>query len=535
MIEKFLEKFLPQITERVNENEEVGKALIEALAVLDNYATINNVQFTDEQVNAMLGIVPEPTPEPNADVPAEIVEIVEKKKRGRKPKETANDWNWRFKTEEEFVQEYGYFWTDKLVHYWTYNMNYLFGQKLEENFYTQELISSFKNDNQKSEYIEIKRLGLPNGSSDYWTVSGDMFTNKPLPTAATTQTGWNWRIKTEQELIEEYGIDYKSEIWYSTGKDYLLGQPIIQTPTSEKFIQEYAIENKKVYERDDLRTINTLKVLGITSDDDDDWIVSYEWLTNKPLPTAATTTTWNWRFKTEEEFKQEYGDDWREDAQWSVHGGMDYLFGEEIAETSNSRGVINLLKRAKPENYDVINTFRELGISSGDDDEWILQIRMLTNDPLPTTAAPAKTPAKRGRKPKASSNWSWRFKTEQELREEYGDDYWYDTNWSSDDTMDYLFGQEIAETPKSRDLISKLQRGVSETTNTFDVLGITSGGDDEWSLTMEMLTIQPLPTAAAPKKRGRKPKSELPQIDLGGLEDIGDIDIGDIDFDNLVI
>ena len=107
MIEKFLEKFLPQITERVNENEEVGKALIEALAVLDNYATINNVQFTDEQVNAMLGIVPEPAPEPNADVPAEIVEIVEKKKRGRKPKEAANDWNWRFKTKEELESEYG--------------------------------------------------------------------------------------------------------------------------------------------------------------------------------------------------------------------------------------------------------------------------------------------------------------------------------------------------------------------------------------------------------------------------------------------
>jgi len=69
MIEKFLDKFLPQITERLNENEEVGKALIEALAVLDNYATINNVQFTDEQVNSMLGIVPEPEPEPNADVP----------------------------------------------------------------------------------------------------------------------------------------------------------------------------------------------------------------------------------------------------------------------------------------------------------------------------------------------------------------------------------------------------------------------------------------------------------------------------------
>jgi hypothetical protein len=73
MIEKFLEKFLPQITERVNENEEVGKALIEALAVLDNYATINNVQFTDEQVNAMLGIVPEPAPDEDATIGTQLI------------------------------------------------------------------------------------------------------------------------------------------------------------------------------------------------------------------------------------------------------------------------------------------------------------------------------------------------------------------------------------------------------------------------------------------------------------------------------
>jgi hypothetical protein len=836
MIEKFLEKFLPQITERVNENEEVGKALIEALAVLDNYATINNVQFTDEQVNAMLGIVPEPAPEPNADVPAEIVEIVEKKKRGRKPKASSNwtwrfktkeeleseyglegfgitnfrnewgikgrdylfgkaipktaeteafikeiitsngqdadtkelfgidsgssdrsdnnwfftnkmlteqpltttaaptTWNWRFKTEEEFVQEYGKDWYDNLVRYWVNDMNYLFGQKLEENLYTQELISSFKNDNQKSEYIEIKRLGLPNSSSDYWTISADMFTNNPLPTAATFST-WKWRIKTEQELIKEYGTDYKLEDWYSTGKDYLLGQPIIQKLESENYIQEYAIKNKKTYERSDLSTINTDEVLGITSGIDDYWIVSYEWLTDKPLPTAAKTTTWNWRFKTEEEFKEEYGDDWREDAQWSVHGGMDYLFGEEIAETSNSRGVINLLKRAKPENYDVINTFRELGISSGDDDDWILQIRMLTNDPLPTAAAPAtqttwnwrfKTekemqsdfgaewreewgieerdflfgkaipettattdfimnnvvnsksgemvntkelfgidsgnaneneqyldymmitnkplstiaaPAKRGRKPKASSNWNWRFKTLDEFVDQFGDD-WVDTvDWAGNGEMDYLLGKEILQTPESIELIDTLENnGGSYTANTrkwfgitsgvvdlvnvnvlmftndplpdtkktpakrgrkpkassnwtwrfkteeefkeeygdawkesfprFEpemnyllgrkiqkstaakefidenktdridteyVLGITSGRDDMWFISPLWLTEKPLPTTAAPAKRGRKPKSELPQIDLGGLEDIGDIDIDDIDFDNLVI
>jgi hypothetical protein len=72
-------------------------------------------------------------------------------------------------------------------------------------------------------------------------------------------------------------------------------------------------------------------------------------------------------------------------------------------------------------------------------------------------------------------------------------------------------------------------------------IGISNGVKDTYfSISFDMVTDKPLPTASAPaksepKKRGRKPKSELPEIDLGGLEDIGDIDIDDIDFDNLVI
>ena len=87
--------------------------------------------------------------------------------------------------------------------------------------------------------------------------------------------------------------------------------------------------------------------------------------------TQPTATAWSWRFKTEEELINEYGDDWKEEVNWSSSNGMDYLLGEEIAETLNSRDAISLLQKQKGVNYDAINTFLELGISSGVDDDWV--------------------------------------------------------------------------------------------------------------------------------------------------------------------
>jgi hypothetical protein len=653
MIEKFLEKFLPQITERVNENAEVGKALIEALAVLDNYATLNNVELTEEQINKMLGIVPEPTPEPNADIPAEIVQIVENKKRGRKPK-TA--WSWRFKTEEEFENEYGENWFENIggtgVNWGTdmdeYNMSFLEGQPIKESADSRKMLEIMFKGNGNEMLINVKKyFGIQNpslsGAKDFLIVK-QMLTDEPLPQVAKT---WNWRFKTEEELQQEFGLNLWKTVtaWNMNGDmDYLLGKPIIESDLSKQFI-ENLLQSKAV-------SIDTNKNLGIDSGSSNTWAIKEQLVTNKPLPTAVTSTSpttsaWNWRFKTEEEFKEEYGDDWREAVEWSIHGGMDYLIGEPIAESSESRDLIAYLKKGK--NDKLINTFRELGISSGDDDDWILAYNMLTNKPLPkviltrgkSLTAPTHTawtwrfktekemqsdfgaewreewgieerdflfgkaipettattdfimnnvvnsksgemvntkelfgidsgnaneneqyldymmitnkplstiaaPAKRGRKPKAYSNWNWRFKTEEEFKEEYGDDWVVsmpsNINWGTlgSKSMSFLLGQPILQTPVAERIIKDLVNGLQNfrTVNVREYFGIKNPNiyaDEEFNIPLDFLTQKPIPTTTAPKKRGRKPKSELPEIDLGGLEDIGDIDIDDIDFDNLVI
>ena len=185
MIEKFLEKFLPQITERVNENAELGQALIETLAVLDNYATLNNVQFTDEQINAMLGVVPEPEPEPVIDIPAQIVELVEKKKGSSKPKK----WDWRFKTEQELRTDF-----PKLEYegWWVRAKEYLLGQKIKFSAVGKKYFEDYvftKKPASEVPVVDTKEyFGITSDDDDVWTVVYQMVTQDPLPTELETTT-----------------------------------------------------------------------------------------------------------------------------------------------------------------------------------------------------------------------------------------------------------------------------------------------------------------------------------------------------------
>ena len=186
-------------------------------------------------------------------------------------------------------------------------MAFLFGQPITQNTSSQEKIKKLENGVDVQVNVEeVFGIKNPNPKGEkIYSIGLYFLTTEPLPTAASpaksepkkrgrkpkeTATAWSWRIKTDKELIEDYGKDYRSEQWYGGGKEYLLGQPIIQKPESEDFIQEYAIQNQKVYERPDVKSINTFDILGITSGDDDYWIVSYEFLTDKPLPTAAAPT-----------------------------------------------------------------------------------------------------------------------------------------------------------------------------------------------------------------------------------------------------
>lgn len=79
---------------------------------------------------------------------------------------------YRFKTEDEFIKEYGEQWRDNIDYGWDSGMDYLFGKEYE---YTKQQIEE-----QTNIYYDLPEA-IFDGHSDYrWTISWDMLTkNKP--------------------------------------------------------------------------------------------------------------------------------------------------------------------------------------------------------------------------------------------------------------------------------------------------------------------------------------------------------------------
>ena len=101
----------------------------------------------------------------------------------RKPKEVKEE---RFKTEAEFIKEFGHEWRSAIIYGWNKDMDILFGK--------------------------------PKKTTCGWTTSAAMFTTKALPKVtkpavkkkpAAKKTTSKERFKTEKEFIDEFGAAAK--------------------------------------------------------------------------------------------------------------------------------------------------------------------------------------------------------------------------------------------------------------------------------------------------------------------------------------
>jgi hypothetical protein len=161
-----------------------------------------------------------------------------------------------------------------------------------------------------------------------------------------------------------------------------------------------------------------------------------------------------WRFKTKQEFIDEFGDEWQNKAQWNLSGRMDYLFEKPIIKPNFD-----------PSAFDKkdINTQIEFGIASGENNDWTIFPQMF------------KKIESEEFKP------IWRFKTEQEFIEQFGDEWRRELGWlRGGNNMDYLYGKAV--TNPTFDGAYFLARSF----DTAEELGIDSGGDNQWFLTKEM-------------------------------------------------
>lgn len=138
----------------------------------------------------------------------------------------SNTWYpYRFKTEKEFIKEYGHNWINVVGWNDDNQMDYLFGQPYPFN-------------------VTKRDEGLPNinyvddGFYDYWYINWKMLTNNEpivpsykskgkIERTLESDTWYPYRFKTKKEFQEQYGDNWRSVVQYSFPEymDDLLGKP----------------------------------------------------------------------------------------------------------------------------------------------------------------------------------------------------------------------------------------------------------------------------------------------------------------------
>ncbi len=80
----------------------------------------------------------------------------------------------RFKTEAEFIQEYGLDWRNNVPYYWGKQMDYLLGQDIVKSRIDKSMDYKYSLDDYAFSYKDINN-GWP------WSISKQMITRKRLP------------------------------------------------------------------------------------------------------------------------------------------------------------------------------------------------------------------------------------------------------------------------------------------------------------------------------------------------------------------
>ena len=244
------------------------------------------------------------------------------------------EYQYRFRTQEEFESDYGTSWRDEVWWSESDGMDYLFGVDLPTHKYEQYHKYTFDG---KGWYVNDKMLSenAMTPSAMYNRRRQLVYEKVELYNSVTRKETTNrYRFKTERELKLEFGDKWKEAIyWNKKGKmDRLLGKdfPFDEAVDmkgynfgddgywyiSEKALKEntpsassmYTSRNKLVYEQADEGNMDYYNIIH-----------------RKP-------TQWKYRFKTEDEFEHEYGNEWRNYVGWNKNGSMDRLFGEDLEE-----------------------------------------------------------------------------------------------------------------------------------------------------------------------------------------------------------
>jgi hypothetical protein len=220
---------------------------------------------------------------------------------------------YRFKTQQEFIDEFGSSWRSKVG--WTSQngMDFLFGQYLDSNEN-----ESLSNAMDVKAQLNVEALGcvVPKFEDEMWILSYSMLTDKPTATSRITPSP---TTPTPQQ-----------------SDDFKVGDVV--RFENEKGIFQYLKGQNKVD-----RNIFTIKEIGkdvVYLNSEDGKLVNYPlfvtdmslWLKKGNPTLTRLDDSKDYRIKTEEEFINDFGVDWRDEYDWSAFGASiydskDQLFG----------------------------------------------------------------------------------------------------------------------------------------------------------------------------------------------------------------
>lgn len=351
--------------------------------------------------------------------------------------------HWRFKTEQEFIKEYGPDFKQKLSIEKNRDLTDIYGKIIPVNSNSISILLKLSKG-------QVAAVGLKNNfdievkdsSYDTWAVRPDYVTKEPLPLDSESYSGL--RFKTEVELENEFGPEWRdASMTNGVGNswlrkmDFLLGQkiPALKTKYSEQVVD--ALKNLN----DGVDYLIDTRLLGIPNPSSNEqlgntWIVTNKFLTTEKSPEIDTNKKYlDYRFKTKEELEKQYGVDWR-DISFPPNAWIseqDFLLGQKIPNSEANKSIVDKVLSQKKGGYFV--SYEKIGLPNPE--KWGASDFYLTKDFI----VEEKNNLTTGNEKYAG----WRFKTRDEFEKEYGKLWKVQASktilWLED--MDYLLGQKI--------------------------------------------------------------------------------------------
>lgn len=255
--------------------------------------------------------------------------------------------------------------TPKLVYYT------LAGTSKTKSLYKEDFVKSFS---------EVKGPGEKGPKKETVTTVDSEKEYFPLDlTPSTNRNTWNARynqgdfVYARKDMADYIGVEFsgKSNVLKITQSFFEKDAKRPENPSGIMYTLKqvygeriFTLEGKDISDLIEYDTQSVLQGIDQTTED-------------IPKTTSLFKELYNYRIKTEEELKKEFGFDYLPYVQWNSSGQMDYLFGQRLTDLASELKYESILDSVKnAENFDLTN-FTDQGPSV-----WAINYKAYIYDPI---------------------------------------------------------------------------------------------------------------------------------------------------------